>query len=325
VGATWPLPALLAWGLGWLVFEVLHLATLSLPVAIGAAVVAGAALTVLGSTAWRRAFIALGFLLSLTVSGAAGAIPSWAWLLPLALLAMLYPINAWRDAPLFPTPAEALRDLAQVAPLPAGALLLDAGCGMGDGLRELRREYPNAVLHGLEWSWPLRLACAWRCRDARVRRADIWPVDWSPYALVYLFQRPESMERAAAKALRELRPGPGSPVWSSMCPDWRRPRCSNAPTAAASGCTRCRSGSAPRGSGSSPHRRCRADDGAHGGGRGREDRGQVVAHSHADGATPAARGAGVSRGGPYAARPAPAPAPGRCRRACGGRSASRAG
>jgi hypothetical protein len=32
-------------------------------------------------------------------------------------------------------------------------------------------------------------------------------VDWSPYALVYLFQRPESMERAAAKALRELRPG----------------------------------------------------------------------------------------------------------------------
>jgi SAM-dependent methyltransferase len=207
VGATWPLPALLAWGLGWLVFEVLHLATLSLPVAIGAAVVAGAALTVLGSTAWRRAFIALGFLLSLTVSGAAGAIPSWAWLLPLALLAMLYPINAWRDAPLFPTPAEALRDLAQVAPLPAGALLLDAGCGMGDGLRELRREYPNAVLHGLEWSWPLRLACAWRCRDARVRRADIWPVDWSPYALVYLFQRPESMERAAAKALRELRPG----------------------------------------------------------------------------------------------------------------------
>jgi len=72
-------------------------------------------------------------------------------------------------------------------------------------------EVEQARLHGLEWSWPLRIACAWRCRaaqiDARVRRGDIWAADWSGYDLVYVFQRPESMARAADKAMRELRAG----------------------------------------------------------------------------------------------------------------------
>ena len=40
-----------------------------------------------------------------------------------------------------------------------------------------------------------------------MRRADIWAADWSGFDLVYLFQRPESMARAAEKAQRELRPG----------------------------------------------------------------------------------------------------------------------
>jgi SAM-dependent methyltransferase len=162
---------------------------------------------VVGNTPWRRVFIALGFPLSLAVSGLAGAMPAWGWLLPLALLALVYPLNAWRDAPLFPTPSGALQGLAALAPVPAGARVLDAGCGLGDGLRELHREYPQADLHGLEWSWPLRFACAWRCRFATVRRGDIWAADWSVCDIVYVFQRPESMARAAEKATRELRPG----------------------------------------------------------------------------------------------------------------------
>jgi hypothetical protein len=35
----------------------------------------------------------------------------------------------------------------------------------------------------------------------------MWRADWSGYQLVYLFQRPESMERAAAKAQAEMAPG----------------------------------------------------------------------------------------------------------------------
>ena len=111
-------------------------------------------------------------------------------------------------SPLFPTPAGALNGLAALAPLPVDrASIVDAGCGVGDGLRELHREYPAARIDGLEWSWPLTLVCAWRCRFARVRRADIWTADWSGYGMVYLFQRPESMPRAVAKATRELGAG----------------------------------------------------------------------------------------------------------------------
>ena len=203
----WPLPALLSWGACWALFAMMREldAPLAFAIALGCAL--GTVLSVLGTTRWRRMLIALGFPLSLAASGMAGAMPAWGWLLPLLLLVLVYPINAWRDAPLFPTPASALEGLAQLAPLAAGARVVDAGCGLGDGLRELRREYPQAQIDGIEWSWPLRFACAWRCRFARVTRGDIWAADWSGYQLVYLFQRPESMTRAADKAARELRAG----------------------------------------------------------------------------------------------------------------------
>jgi hypothetical protein len=74
-------------------------------------------------------------------------------------------------------------------------------------LRELHAEYPQSQIDGIEWSWPLRLACQWRCGFARVRRGDIWQADWSAFQMVYLFQRPESMPRAVDKASGELKPG----------------------------------------------------------------------------------------------------------------------
>ncbi|MFT4241307.1 MAG: class I SAM-dependent methyltransferase, partial [Acidovorax sp.] len=97
--------------------------------------------------------------------------------------------------------------LEAAAPLPPGAAVLDAGCGLGHGLMALRVAYPQARLHGLEWSWPLALLCRLRCPWARVRRGDIWAADWGEYQMVYLFQRPESMARAAAKARAEMAPG----------------------------------------------------------------------------------------------------------------------
>lgn len=204
---TWPLPALLAWGASWALFAGLTRWGATLPAAIGLGVALGLVLALPAATPWRRVFVAAGFPLSLAVSGLAGSLPAWGWLMPLALLALLYPLNTWRDAPLFPTPDGALQGLARLAPLHEGAIVLDAGCGLGDGLRELRREYPRANLAGVEWSWPLRLACAWRCRFANVRRGDLWASDWSQPDLVYLFQRPETLPRAIEKARRELRPG----------------------------------------------------------------------------------------------------------------------
>lgn len=202
----WPLPALLAWGCAWALFAALQRTAVGPVAALAGACLLGVLASVLGGSWWRRALIAGGFPLSLALLGATG-LPTWAWLLPLGLLLLVYPLNAWRDAPVFPTPHDALRGLSQQAPLPLGARVLDAGSGMGDGLKALRRAYPAAQLEGLEWSWPLRLLCALRCPWARVRRGDMWLEDWSAYRMVYLFQRPESMPRAAAKAQAEMAAG----------------------------------------------------------------------------------------------------------------------
>jgi hypothetical protein len=201
----WPLPAFAAWACAWLSFVLLQPALEPVPALLVACLV-GTVASVLGGSWWRRGLIAMGFPLSLALLEA-GSVPQWAWLVPLLLLLLVYPLNAWRDAPLFPTPRYALQALAVQAPLPLGARVLDAGCGVGDGLRALRHAYPAAQLEGLEWSWPLRLVCALRCPWAYVRRGDMWAADWSGYRMVYLFQRPESMVRAAAKAQAELVPG----------------------------------------------------------------------------------------------------------------------
>jgi SAM-dependent methyltransferase len=197
---------LLAWGAAWGLFLGLRAAGSPVLLALLGGTLLGVLGSVWGGSWWRRGLIGLGFPLSLALSGVL-AVPAWVWLLPLALLLLVYPLNAWRDAPLFPTPGGALDDLPEVAPLPPGARVLDAGCGLGQGLQALRRAYPLAELHGLEWSRSLRLLCAWRCPWAKVTQGDIWRADWSGYQLVYLFQRPESMARALAKARAELRPG----------------------------------------------------------------------------------------------------------------------
>ncbi|NBW49472.1 MAG: class I SAM-dependent methyltransferase [Betaproteobacteria bacterium] len=204
------MPAVLAWALCWAVFRELLGQGMALQWALGLSSALGVACSLWGATWWRRLLIAGGFPLSLAASlSALGAdsLPAWAWLLPLGLLLLVYPVNAWRDAPLFPTPPHALLDLPAHAPLPLGAQVLDAGCGLGHGLQALRLAYPQAELHGMEWSWPLRLLCGLRCPWARVTRADIWKASWASYDMVYLFQRPESMARAVDKARAELRPG----------------------------------------------------------------------------------------------------------------------
>ncbi len=208
----WPLPALATWLVAWCLWWLL--APLAMrqgwPAALAwlGAAAAGAWLALLPRRAsgWRRLFMAAGFPVSAALSGAA-AVPAWAWLLPMALLLAAYPLGTWRDAPLFPTPLQALDGLAEALPLPAGARVLDAGCGLGHGLAALRRHWPQARIEGIEWSRPLRLAAALRCPWAQVRQGDMWAADWRGCSLVYLFQRPESMARAWAKAQAELAPG----------------------------------------------------------------------------------------------------------------------
>jgi hypothetical protein len=203
----WPLPALIAWLLAWSVYVLLtqfH----GPPIWAFIAATCSMAWPAWRLThQWRRLIVLAGFPLSyLLLHGP--DLPAWAWPVMLGLLLVLYPLRSWRDAPLFPTPSRALEGLSQIAPLPAGARILEAGCGLGHGLRALHGEYPQARLIGIEWSLPLSWFCRWRCRVfATIKRADMWREDWSDCAMIYLFQRPETMSRAVAKARDSLRPG----------------------------------------------------------------------------------------------------------------------
>jgi hypothetical protein len=201
----WPLPALAAWLLAWGLYAASQRLGAPAWLALAAASAAGAGLAAAAATPLRALVVAGGFPLSALALSA--SMPAWAWLLPLALLWLAYPRRAWHDAPLFPTPAGALDGLALAAPLPPGASVLDAGCGLGHGLRALQRAYPSARLEGVEWSWPLALAARLACPRSRVRRGDLWAHSWACHDLVYLFQRPESMPRALAKARAEMAPG----------------------------------------------------------------------------------------------------------------------
>ena len=214
----WPAPALLAWLAAWGLALMLRGQAPQLGAAgafwLATALGSGCALALRNAGGLRRALVAGGFPVSALASGWAGmaglggaVLPAWAWLLALLLLLGAYPLRAWRDAPLFPTPRGALQGLQGLTGLAPGARVLDAGCGLGHGLQALQQALPAARIEGIEWSWPLRMACALRCRFARVRRGDMWRHPWQGLALVYLFQRPESMARAWAKAQAELAPG----------------------------------------------------------------------------------------------------------------------
>lgn len=196
LAGLWPASALAAWLLAWLLAQSWGW----LP-----ACLLGLALGLLHQRPWRRVVVALGLPLALLFMGL--PLPAWFWAVLLAGLLMLYPWRHWRDAPLFLTPKGALDGLPPLLPLHEGASVLDAGCGSGAALRAWRRAYPQVSLHGVEASALLAGWARWRCPWAQVRRADLWAEDWSAYDVVYLFQRPESMQPALDKARREMRPG----------------------------------------------------------------------------------------------------------------------
>ena len=203
----WPLPALLAWLLAWAVYFAAGAAGLAPGWSFALAAAAGLSAATSASGAWRRLLAAGGFPLSAMALLGLPALPGWAWLAAALPLLLAYPVKAWRDAPFFPTPERALAGLDGVVMLAANARVLDVGCGLGHGLQALHRLWPMALVEGIESSRPLAWAAARRCRFARVKRGDMWAASWTGVDLVYLFQRPESMARAWAKAGREMAAG----------------------------------------------------------------------------------------------------------------------
>lgn len=204
----WPLPALLAWGAGWLLLHAVPPGPLPGWSILLLAWTPSLALALWVAGPWKRLMAVVGLPLALWLHQGATSWPSWVWLLPVAAILASYPLSAWRDAPLFPTPADALVGLAPALDLPARPRVLDAGSGLGHGLSALRRAFPQARLEGVERSMLLVLLARLRVEPgAHLRCGDMWSTDWSLHDLVYLFQRPESMAGAWRKACAEMRAG----------------------------------------------------------------------------------------------------------------------
>ncbi len=203
----WPLPALFAWALAWSCFVLTAAPMNGTTLRFVVATLTGAACAVMVRAPWRRALVVSGFPLSALLLGAAPNLPAWLWLVAMVLLVALYPLRAWSDAPFFPTRRQALLGLDKHVHLSPQALVLDAGCGLGHGLQALRGVWPQARFQGTEWSLGLAVLTRLRCPWATVQRGDMWAQSWAPFDLVYVFQRPESMARAMAKARAEMPAG----------------------------------------------------------------------------------------------------------------------
>lgn len=130
---AWPLSALEVWLAAWAAHALLL--GWGREIAFVGGALLGGGLALLFHARWRRLIAALGFPVSTLALGWQGGVPPPLWLVPLVLLWWLYPRRSWSEAPLFPTPPGALDRLPALAPLPPGAQVLDAGCGLGDGLR----------------------------------------------------------------------------------------------------------------------------------------------------------------------------------------------
>ena len=142
----WPAPARLAWAAGWLAWAALGSAGAPPGLDLALGWVLSLALAWRCTGLRRQLIAAAGFPLSALAAGLGAGLPAWSWLLLLLTLLAAYPLRAWRDAPFFPTPGAALQGLAAITGEPR--CVLDAGCGLGHGLAELRRQWPRAELRG---------------------------------------------------------------------------------------------------------------------------------------------------------------------------------
>lgn len=209
---SWPWPALLAWALS---IGLWRWTDQAWTLAAGALMVVGPWGHHLGGP-WRRIMVAAGGPLAaiLLDRTALSGSPYWAW--AALILWCLYPARHWREAPWFPTRSGALQGLNQALPLPQGARVLDAGCGMGHGLRALASQYPRAHLVGADWHpiwltlgrwiWPWWSPAEWS-GNIQWLRGDLWTLPWQDYDLVYVFLRPEVMPKVWQKWQAEARPG----------------------------------------------------------------------------------------------------------------------
>lgn len=155
---------------------------------------------------WRKILAAGMFPLSFCAQFISQDIPPWWWAACAVLGVIVFPRLDVLSAPLWRSPRESAMGLHELLADKSSSIskALDAGAGLGDAMAALSLALPNAKVEGMESAWLPWKICRWRF-GASVHRVDLWKESWASYDLVYLFLRPEAMDKAKAKCMSELR------------------------------------------------------------------------------------------------------------------------
>ena len=188
----WPLPPLLVWLLAWGAYLVLVQAGQGPGTAAVLISLAGCLAARWGQSRGRRLIIGLGFPLSWLWLADWATLAAPLWLLPLAVLLLLYPPSAWRLHD--PATEPDFGDLRERLELPPMARIVAVGPlpglpnsqPLGPLLRALERAFPDARHTGLCPGWADWLRAHLSGTQAHLLRTDPWRSDWSACELLLL-------------------------------------------------------------------------------------------------------------------------------------------
>ena len=133
-----------------------------------------------------------------------------AYLVAFALFWLIFRDNTTERVPLYLSSDRCWQAVGDCLPGDRPIRLLDAGCGLGGGIRTLARRYPESLFEGIE-SAPLPWLYAWfmarNLPNCRVRLGNYREIHFRDFDVVYAFLSPQPMPGLWCKVRREMRPG----------------------------------------------------------------------------------------------------------------------
>ena len=153
---------------------------------------------------WKKILIFLGFPISSLLLQINQNPNTILWFTLLIILVIIYPPISWRDAPLYPTPKDSLIGLNKVLNLKSDDKILDFGSGAGHGIKAIQSEWANNHIFGVENSSLLFLYTKIKYPQSKIIFKDMWDIDLSQFNVLYVFQRPDTMNKIWEKAKKEM-------------------------------------------------------------------------------------------------------------------------
>ena len=132
------------------------------------------------------------------------------YLLAFVIFWLMFRDNTTERVPLYLSSTQTWECLSQSLPQDKPLRFLDAGCGLGGGIRHLARCHPGSTFYGVE-SAPIPYIyariMARNIPNCQVLWGNFRDLDFRNYDLVYAFLSPQPMPALWCKVRKEMRPG----------------------------------------------------------------------------------------------------------------------